>query len=44
MDEESVITHKWTDGLMEGSAQDVTEDQENQPLAFLQRVDQTQNV
>lgn len=31
-----VITHKWTDGLMEGSAQDVTEDQKGQPLTFLQ--------
>lgn len=39
-----MVTHKRTDGLMEGSAQDVTEDQKNQPLAFLQRDDQTQNV
>ncbi len=32
-----MITHKWTDGLMEGSTQDVTEDQQSQPLAFLKK-------
>lgn len=35
-----MITHEWTDGLMEGSTQDVTEDQKSQPLTFLQTVEQ----
>lgn len=34
LDDLVVMTSKWTDGLMEGSAQDVTEDQKSQPLAF----------
>lgn len=38
--EKRMMTHKWTDGLMKGSAQDVTEDQKSQPLTFLQTVDQ----
>lgn len=29
------VPHQWTDGFVEGSTQDVAEDQESQPLTFL---------
>lgn len=34
-------TYQWADGLLEGSAQHVAEDQESQPLTLLQTVRQT---
>lgn len=34
-------THQWADGLLEGSAEHVAEDQKSQPLALLQTAQQT---
>lgn len=39
-----MITHKWTDRLVEGSTQDVTEDQKSQPLTFLQEINQSKKI
>ena len=36
-------TYEWTDRLMEGSAEDVTEEQKSQALTFLSRANRIQS-